>query len=285
MAKQDLLDGKCSVVTRYFGGVYFSYFQAVELDGLLAATDHISPFYRDTATAAVISTASDVVNTVGKQFAQPIRITKRNGGSKPHLVAKIIRDRTMPILDFFDDWMRQYSRLPRSARPHRAIRQDYSEFLSAYIEPLNAIYADPPYTRDHYSRYYHVLETMCLRDEPRISVSNLGRGSEPSRGMYRADRHQSPFCIKSQAPKAFESLFVGTRRHNVPLVVSYSPYDKDGGAHPRLMTVEGLLQSARRFYRSVDLISAGQFAHSKLNSADRALVSSEEAEVLLVCRP
>ena len=73
------------------------------------------------------------------------------------------------------------------------------------------MYADPPYTRDHYSRYYHVLETMSLRDNPEVSMTMIRAGGSPrvSRGVYRADRYQSPFCIKSQAAGAFEELCRG----------------------------------------------------------------------------
>ena len=35
------------------------------------------------------------------------------------------------------------------------------------------VYADPPYTRDHYSRFYHVLETLALRDDPRFRLTRL----------------------------------------------------------------------------------------------------------------
>jgi adenine-specific DNA methylase len=52
------------------------------------------------------------------------------------------------------------------------IRNDYENVLK---EENNAriVYADPPYTRYHYSRYYHVLETIALRDFPEVSKSNL----------------------------------------------------------------------------------------------------------------
>ncbi len=36
-----------------------------------------------------------------------------------------------------------------------------------YLDALNAgpaiYYADPPYSKEHYSRYYHVLETLTRR--------------------------------------------------------------------------------------------------------------------------
>jgi adenine-specific DNA-methyltransferase len=172
--------------------------------------------------------------------------------------------------------------MPQSDREHEVIREDCARFLSNYHKPLGVIYADPPYTRDHYSRYYHVLETMCLRDEPEVTASNLNR-SIPSRGVYRAARYQSPFCIKSKAPQALECLLRGARRFGVPFVMSYSPYDQ--GSHPRLMTIDGIVESARQHYSRVEVSSVGKFWHSKLNASENALLASEEAEVLVICRP
>ena len=142
------------------------------------------------------------------------------------------------------------------------------------------IYADPPYTRDHYSRFYHVLETICLSDSPEVSTTLLTGEGATSRGLYRTDRHQSPFCIKSQAPGAFAELFTGA--NGIPMLVSYSPFVKAG--HPRLMTVEAIMDIAKRHYRSVDIISSGLVAHSKLNKTDLHLDASDEPEVFIVCR-
>jgi adenine-specific DNA methylase len=142
------------------------------------------------------------------------------------------------------------------------------------------IYADPPYTRDHYSRFYHVLETMCLGDSPEVSTTLLTGEGATSRGLYRADRHQSPFCIKSQAPGAFREMFQGAGR--VPMLVSYSPFVKDG--HPRLVTIDAIVATASEFYEDVEVVTAGQVTHSKLNKTELHLDALEEAEVFLACK-
>ena len=43
----------------------------------------------------------------------------------------------------------------------------------------SVVYADPPYTRDHYSRYYHLLDTLLLYDYP----------DPVGKGQYRLDRN------------------------------------------------------------------------------------------------
>ena len=271
------------VVLRHFGGLYFSYEQATELDTLLIAAHDQPKDLRDSYLAAIISTASEIVNTVGKHFAQPIRPRGSDGKPKRHLISKIIRDRKIEIGPLFENWLARYRSLKPSGRKHEVIRADFADALTQIKRKLGVVYADPPYTRDHYSRFYHVLETMCLWDEPAISMTRIRAIRETfSRGIYRADRHQSPFCIKSQAPVAFEKLFAGVRDCGVPLVLSYSPYAANSNAHPRVMTVDQIEGIARKYFTKVEQISAGKFSHMKLNAARLHIDASTEAELIFL---
>jgi adenine-specific DNA-methyltransferase len=285
MREAGLAEGPVSTATRYFGGIYFSYTQAAQIDILLEAVFSIPPLHRDTFLAAVLSTASDVVNTVGKQFAQPIRPRYRDGRPKMNLSRRVARDRSIDVRNTYQEWLERYLAEPRSGWEHEVIRGDFADVLDGLAGRLSVIYADPPYTRDHYSRYYHVLETLCLRDCPSISTVVVDGSHRISRGIYRTDRYQSPFCIKSQAPNAFSTLFTKSRRLGVPLVVSYSPYEKSTGARPRLMPIKDIAKMAKASFSSVEIISAGRISHSKLNRSDMNKVGSHAAEMLIVCKP
>ena len=149
---------------------------------------------------------------------------------------------------------------------------------------VSAIYADPPYTRYHYSRYYHVLETICLRDNPEVSTTFPNGKGGFSRAIYRKDRHQSPFCIKSQAEEAFDLLFQKTKDLGVPLILSYSPFDASKAVTPRLQTIDQLVEKAKEYFEEVSVISPGEFTHSKLNSTEKNFEANHEAELLIVCR-
>jgi adenine-specific DNA-methyltransferase len=59
------------------------------------------------------------------------------------------------------------------------------------------VYLDPPYTRDEYSRYYHVLETIVLYESGPVS----GKGRLPQRGL--ANRFASTF--NSRMPSIVEN--------------------------------------------------------------------------------
>jgi len=192
-----------------------------------------------------------------------------------HLIKQMCRDRCQDAAGVFAGWLSRYRRI-KQHRLHRVIRGDYKNVL-AELKDVAVIYADPPYTRDHYSRFYHVLETICLHDYPDVSTTFVA--GPQSRGLYRAERHQSPFCIKSQAPGAFGNLFAGA--NGTPMLISYSPFVKDG--HPRLMTVEAIASLAKQYYREVSIVSTA-ISHSKLNKTDLHREASSEAEVFIVCR-
>jgi adenine-specific DNA-methyltransferase len=285
LAGAGLSDSMDSMVFRYFGGIYFSYRQAVDMDILLSAV-HGREEGRDRLLAALLSTVSDAVNTVGKQFAQPIRPRDSSGRIKPGLARQVLKDRGHDIPMLFAEWLGRYGDIAPPQFTNSVMRCDYREALGQLPGDTSVIYADPPYTRDHYSRYYHVLETICLRDMPEISTSLVNGAEGPSRGLYRKERHQSPFCIKSRAPGAFGDLIELSRRCDVPLVISYSPFDNASGrAHPRMMPMDMLEKLARKHYRQVEITSPGEFIHSKLNRSGLHLNASSQAEVLVICQP
>jgi hypothetical protein len=274
-----------SMALRHFGGVYFSYHQAAELDVILNYAHAADRALRSTLIAAALSTASDLVNTVGKHFAQPLRPRNKDGTIKHSLYAQASRDRGKSALEIFEAKLSRYVALTDFRYENRALRCDYRQFLQASDFNCRVVYADPPYTRDHYSRFYHVLETLALRDDPEISTNTAHGKTVLSRGIYRQDRHQSPFCIRSEAPAAFDELFGRVAKRGVPLVLSYSPYASEKNAHPRVMTMEAVTELARRHFSSVDVGSVGTFFHSRLNRSDLNKDISYEAEYLLTCCP
>lgn len=281
LEKCNLSNAKSTLATRYFGGVYFSFDQSVHLDAILEEVFQLAGAERASFLAPALSTASDVVNTVGKQFAQPIRPKSKKGTSKPRLAEMIARDRFRDVLATYADWVRRYAGLPVPVYRHEVIKADYADFLRNANEPYSVIYADPPYTRDHYSRYYHVLETLCLRDNPSVSSSCLG--PRPSRGIYRDNRHQSPFCIKSKATDAFATLLGRVAELKIPLVLSYSPYSTAARGRPRLLTFPELKTICLRYFRNVQTRPAGNFQHSKLNRTEVNAQVRCDAEYLFIC--
>ncbi|MBY6207476.1 MULTISPECIES: DNA adenine methylase [Halomonas] len=283
LALADLLESKRSVVTRYYGGIYFSYMQAVYIDATRTIISNHFPSY-DLPIAALLSTASDISNTVGNQFAQPLRPRDKEGRPKASLSKKVKTDRERSVVDTLAKWLVKYSKIGKPAFKHKTVRADFIEALQKTTDEIGVIYADPPYTRDHYSRFYHVLETIALQDRPSIVRFSTSPNSRFSRGIYRDDRHQSPFCIRSTAPDAFRSLFSLSQKLSAPLVLSYSPYEATDGTHPRVVSRSQLVNIASEFFENVDCIELDNFNHSMLNKSDSKLKTRAQSEILLICR-
>jgi adenine-specific DNA methylase len=272
------------IATKYFGGVYFSFKQSVILDVILSEIEKTDQKYHNILLASILSTASDIVNTVGKQFAQPIRPRNKNGEPKKGIIKQLRKDRNIDVLDLYNQWLNKYLNNQTTDYNHQILKVDYREALKNLTDDVRVVYADPPYTRDHYSRFYHGLETISLRDFPVISKTKIGGKEKLSRGLYRVEREQSDFCIRSKAPKAFEELFKLVAEKDRILILSYSPYDKSKGAHPRCVEIELLEEMAKVYFDIVEIRSIGKFSHSKLNRIDLHLDADDSAEVLIICR-
>ena len=273
------------IITRYFGGLYFSYLQAVQMDCIEKFIFENDGLYKTKLLAALLSTASEVVNTVGKQFAQPLKVRNKNGSYKQSLLKKILEDRSIEVFEVYEKWLAYYLESGEANHSYEYICADYKDTLSMLKgKNVSVVYADPPYTRYHYSRYYHVLETICLRDNPNVSTTFPNGSGGISRAIYREGRHQSPFCIKSQAEAAFDELFNGVKELNVPLVLSYSPFEPSQAVTPRLQTIEQLIEKAKEYFSNVTTMSPGEFTHSKLNSTDKNFETNHEAELLIICK-
>lgn len=278
------LKGPNALCLRFAGGIYFSYRQAIDSDIILHQVHQLPSEIKDSFLAPLLGTLSNLANTVGKQFAQPIRPRESNGNIKPNLGQRVNKDRMINVFKEYDSWIQRYLTIIPNQFDHHSFRMDYLEALDNISEDTTIVYADPPYTRDHYSRYYHTLETICLRDMPEISTMVLNGKTQISRGLYRKERHQSPFCIKSQAGEAFEKLVSKSHSKGLDLIISYSPYDESKKTHPRLLKMDQLIQTAKTFYKNVSVRSPGVFSHSKLNRFDKHLEASEHAEVLVICK-
>src|SRR5262249_31672895 len=140
----------------------------------------------------------------------------------------------------------------RWRRGNKVVHGDALTFLlSEAARRADCIYADPPYTKDHYSRYYHVYETLYRYDFP----DSIGAG------RYRSDRFSTEFCYKSKVADAFERMAKHCADLRLPLVLSYPAEGLLGKAGTQ---ARELLAS---HYRSVNVLSLGH-AHSTLGASD-----------------
>jgi adenine-specific DNA methylase len=163
-----------------------------------------------------------------------------------------------------------------------AIRQDVLDYVDQ-DDTCAAFYADPPYTIDHYSRFYHVLETLVLRDAPSLDTQRQGGEEVIMRGLYRAGRHQSQFSVPSSVEGAFRRLFKGVAAQGRSLVLSYSPFDAGKGHRPRLLDLKSIVDLASADFRRVEAVNVKNHSHRKLNAREVNVQASSSAETLIVC--
>lgn len=269
------------MIARYFGGTYYSYRQALWLSALRSECSNLSD---DTKPlAALLGTASLNASTVGGQLAQPVKAFDKDGNIKVKMLEKALRVRKSNILKSFKDSLSRLDALACPRSDNLVVKEECIEYLGKYQGVMpSAIYADPPYSRYHYSRYYHVLETIALNDSPQISLNPTT--GQPSRGIYRAKRYQSPFSTRTGAHKAFESLFKSAANVSPTFILSYSPYLDNVDTTPRMAKIDELVGLAKSDFAKVDCRVLDGTRHSKLAGSKDILEAAKDAEVLIICQ-
>ncbi len=264
----------------YYGGVFFSYQQALWIDVICRIAR--SERWGDPSAGLLVAIlmAATHVSSVGSHFAQPIAAIDRQGTIKRDLIKRVANKRLAAVENSIE---RAIDQVAKSAPPREnliATRLDFSKALEEHA--LGAVvYADPPYTREHYSRFYHVLETIALGDDPGLSRSNLRGGSEPSRGLYRAERHQSPFSILGAAENAFDQLYSAASNRGAPVLLSYSPAAHGTLIRPRTVSLERILEIAHSYYPTVETSVVENAKHARLNKRELSQTAPLGAEVLI----
>ena len=114
------------IATKYFGGVYFSFKQSVLLDAIISEIEKTDAKYHNILLASLLSTSSDIVNTVGKQFAQPIRPRNKNGQPKKEIIKQLRKDRNIDVLDLYSHWINKYLNNQTIEYSHQILKVDYN---------------------------------------------------------------------------------------------------------------------------------------------------------------
>lgn len=245
-------------------GSYFGVRQCMEIDSLRYAIDHafcngdISEEYRDWLLIALGEVASKVNNSTG-QFAQFLKPTQDN----QH---RVLQKRRRSVSKEFDSSVR--SLRPVGTGTWRTNNHSYNCDALLLLNDLKAsdkrpavIYADPPYSKAQYSRYYHVLEVLIDYHYPPISGN----------GRYSNQRFRSPFSHRSKVNSSMTDLIKKISSLGSSIVLSYPTngiFCEQGG------DIEALLNS---YFRRVDIKYREYRQHSTFgNSNQPASISVEE---------
>ncbi|MCL4182996.1 MAG: DNA adenine methylase [Burkholderiaceae bacterium] len=244
-----------ALFSMYYASAYFGVRQALEIDSLRYAIERASPENRDVYLYALIQACSHCVAAPG-HFAQ-------------HLVPRdmantmfIARMRRRSIVARF--WA-ALSNLTIPACLHRAGNSVHRNDATTYLQELaiNApaevdelvIYADPPYSKAQYSRYYHVLETLVLYDYPGAT----------GKGRYRKQRFETNFSRAAQVESEMNQFVEAAAATGASLYLSYP---RNGLLLRRRRT--DLRDLMRNHYPRVRLAMTKALSHSTMGGAPGA---------------
>ncbi|WP_411557024.1 DNA adenine methylase [Plantibacter sp. MPB07] len=242
----------------YFSSGYFTYQQANALDALRAAIDDDGvTAERDWLLSAWLGAASAVMNAPGHtaQFLFP----------RSHAAAERVRRAArLDVWELFARALADNTQVGSAAwrAKNRVTSSDALTLLTSNdLAHASVLYADPPYTRDQYSRFYHVYETMYRYDFPDA------RGQ----GRNRSDGFITNFSQKSGVDNAFRALFRGARRLRIPLIVSYP----ENGL--LTATGSGVADVAQGFFSAIEVhtIPASHSTLGASNGSQKKLASEQ----------
>lgn len=220
-------------------GSYFGLLQAIELDGLRAsiataeAANKVSASDADWMKLALCVAASKCATSTG-HFAQPLK-------PKEPSIRRFVSQRRRSIREVWFDALNQCAAVRTSEwrRKNKAFCLDAVECLAQLKGSTQlpaVVYADPPYTNDQYSRYYHLLDTIVLGDVPEAHGT----------GRYRSDRFSSQFSLKAKVISGITELVRRCSESRIDLVLSYPE--------------NGLLPNARRTIAEIAMEVTGRSA-------------------------
>ncbi|MBN2508882.1 MAG: DNA adenine methylase [Spirochaetales bacterium] len=230
--------------TFLFSEIYFSLRQAIEIDSIKYAIDHVieDEIIRSIYISALIHAYSYCSSGTG-HFAMFRDLKDLKS------VEDVFIYRKKNVWSFFEKKLNELYDFHSfySNRKYETTSFDYMDLLQNDRTELkyNLIYADPPYSFVHYSRFYHATESLVKYD---YDIPQF-------KGRYRSDRHQSPFCQKQNVEGAFELLFYSAKNKKSKVLLSYS----DTG----MIGIDHIIRIAKRNGFTIDVIEI-KYNHSTL---------------------
>lgn len=204
--------GKCKgkPVTRAYGGHYFSMHQAIEIDALRSSISR-DPQTASLQLAALILAASQCVAAPG-HTAQPFQPSSTGIPYIAEAWRRSVRERVRSALE---DISNRYA-----VRAGRAIQQDANLVASECMEG-DLVFIDPPYSGVHYSRFYHVLET--------IAEGKCGAVSGKGRYPAQSKRPKSDYSMRTRSLSALDDLFGKLARRGASAIVTFPDRECSNG--------------------------------------------------------
>lgn len=186
-----------------YSDTYFSANQCVEIDSIRYAINYINDMDIKNLYLVALMNAMCVCEATSGHFAQYL----------PSNHPRLQKIKNKSIWDEFLKKCNDFKKIVFSKFDNKCFNLNYEKLIELpEFDDVNLVYIDPPYTGEQYSRFYHVLETICKYDNPELEF----------KGLYRTDRFTSPFSLRTKAFNEFDKLFSILASKGKKIVLSYS---------------------------------------------------------------
>ncbi|MCY3631191.1 MAG: DNA adenine methylase [bacterium] len=239
----------------------------------------LTPWQAAAVVTSLLSAASNAAFTAGKHFAQPFRLDFQLKSAFHG--QRIVDDRSVDIASHAADYLSQIVACARYGREGHEVIEGPIESIDAATlasRDVRLVYADPPYTAQQYSRFYHVLDTYS-RGRPQTLQKVKGKTTS---GLYPVGRYMSPFCRKTQAVTALHHLVQACRGAETTLLLSYSLSAKTSNGNERMLGIRVLTDILSEHYGS-SAINVAELDHQyrQFNHGSNARASRSDTEILI----
>ena len=186
-----------------YSNTYFSLSQCIEIDSIRYAIEKIDNFTRKCLYLVSLMHAMCICQATSGHFAQFL----------PQNHPRLKKNKDRSIWDVFIKKCDDFSEIVFNNFDNKCFNKDYISLINSDdFNDIKLVYIDPPYTGEQYSRFYHVLETICKYDNPKLE----------HKGLYRTDRFISPFSLRTKVFDEFDKLLSLLSNKNKIVIISYS---------------------------------------------------------------
>lgn len=248
-------DQPFNLFTICYPGTYLGLFQCIEVDSLryaihsLNTQNIINDEDQNWLVLALCKAISNCSTTTG-HFAQFLNLNSNN-------LKYYLNKRKKSVLD------EMYSVIPNCIPTgtlewrvnNRVFNNDALSLLDQLIEISDApavVYADPPYTEDQYSRFYHIYETLIHYDYPVVEY----------KAKYRNNRFRSTFSLKSVAESKIDELIHKCSLLGSDLLLSYPQNGLLGNS------LESIPKLMAKHYANSEIAKVIPHTHSSFGAAN-----------------
>jgi len=236
-----------------YADTYFSKKQCIEIDKIRNFIETLSGRTKNISLVALMHAMCKAQSTPG-HFAQYL----------PKDNKRVIPLRKMSIENIYREKLIELDSIVNTKYKNENYNLTIENLLPKLKKhKIDCYYLDPPYTNDQYSRFYHLLDTVCKYDNPKL---------DDTKALYRNDRFKSAFCYKSKAVNEFKNVISFCKEQQTHLVISYS--------NMGVIPVDLIVELCNKYYSDKNV----KMFEIDYNHSSQGKGVKKTKEIIIVCK-